>query len=184
MVKKKTKKKVERIVVVNEITGEKRKLFIAAYVDPGSPTFDNAYKSAVKAGFSDKYSRQILNKNNKWLLDIVRNTNMIDESLEKIRKHVNIKTLEPVMTAFGPYKDKKTKKMLYHEDSKLLKIQQDAAMFVLEKLHPDFKKKDKFEIPPGSIEFKQIIIIAPNGDSIPYNQTNREAIPSVSIPTE
>lgn len=176
---KRIRKKKENIV---ELTNERRKDFIAAYTDPTSTTFSNAKQSALAVGFGKKYATNILSRGNKWLLDIVRNHDIVDGALNNLKKHIEIITETPVMTAFGPYINKKTKKMLFQEDPKLLKIQQDASFFALEKLHPDYKKKDKFEAPPGSVDIKQIIIVAPNGNFVPYNQANREAVRSILVP--
>lgn len=38
---------------------------------PDSPTYGNARQSALKAGFSDKYSRNITVKNLNWIKDVV-----------------------------------------------------------------------------------------------------------------
>lgn len=41
------------------------------YYLPDSPTYGNARQSALKAGFSDKYSRNITVKNLNWIKDVV-----------------------------------------------------------------------------------------------------------------
>lgn len=45
--------------------------FAMYYYLPDSPTYGNARQSALKAGFSDKYSRNITVKNLNWIKDIV-----------------------------------------------------------------------------------------------------------------
>lgn len=41
------------------------------YYLPDSPTFGNALQSAIRAGFSEKYAKNITVKNLEWLEDIV-----------------------------------------------------------------------------------------------------------------
>ena len=45
-------------------------LFIQYYTNPKSETFNNAYRSALKAGFSDNYASQILYKPYPWLMEV------------------------------------------------------------------------------------------------------------------
>lgn len=45
--------------------------FAMFYYLPGSPTYGNARQSALRAGFSDKYSRNITVKNLNWIKDVV-----------------------------------------------------------------------------------------------------------------
>lgn len=45
--------------------------FAMYYYLPDSPTYGNARQSALKAGFSDKYSRNITVKNLNWIKDVV-----------------------------------------------------------------------------------------------------------------
>lgn len=45
--------------------------FAMFYYLPDSPTYGNARQSALRAGFSDKYSRNITVKNLNWIKDIV-----------------------------------------------------------------------------------------------------------------
>ena len=167
--KKKITKKKNKTPFVDEITGERRKLFLAAYIDPGSPTYDNAYQSAIKAGFTHEYSKNIITRKPQWLSEIVGNSTVLKDSFEALQQDIRMPVKSLVMTAFGPYRDKKTKKTMEQLDHNLIQKRQNAYMFALEKLHPDYKKKDKFEIQAHSVEFKQIFIIEPTGEKIPYN---------------
>ena len=45
--------------------------FAMFYYLPDSPTYGNARQSALRAGFSDKYSRNITVKNLNWIKDVV-----------------------------------------------------------------------------------------------------------------
>lgn len=52
------------------IEDPRKNMFLKAYFDPGSPTFSNGYQSALAAGFSSAYARQIVGKNaQSWIQD-------------------------------------------------------------------------------------------------------------------
>ena len=70
----KTKKKRIRVVAKREkkLLSPKQVLFIDYYTNPKSITFNNAYRSGIKAGFSHEYSNQILYKPMLWLSEINR----------------------------------------------------------------------------------------------------------------
>lgn len=69
-----TKKKRVRVFTKreNKIISPQQKLFIQLYTNPKSETFNNAFKSAVTAGFSEKYANHILSKPHLWLKEIER----------------------------------------------------------------------------------------------------------------
>jgi hypothetical protein len=186
-----TKKRVrkKRIVPVElDIDFDPRRtMFASYYLDPMSNTFSNALQSAIKAGFTPHYAKSILSTKPKWLWDIVGRMDFMDTVKANIKKHLELKTITPVMTAFGPYIDKKTKKMLYQEDSKLLKLQQDMTMFVAEHLIDEFKKVDRSKKPEGDIKnltvINQITIKSPDGTAITYNQKDDGARDIIDIET-
>lgn len=62
----KSKQKVKE----KEFTPQQIK-FAMFYYLPDSPTYGNARQSALRAGFSDKYSRNITVKNLNWIKDVV-----------------------------------------------------------------------------------------------------------------
>lgn len=55
----------------------RQQLFLAAYLDPKSETFSNAYRSALKAGYEDEYAKVILSKDLDWLSDAVKDENLV-----------------------------------------------------------------------------------------------------------
>jgi len=67
-----TKKKRIRVVAKREkkLLSPKQVLFIDYYTNPKSITFNNAYRSGLRAGFSENYSSMILYKPMDWLIDI------------------------------------------------------------------------------------------------------------------
>jgi hypothetical protein len=55
----------------------RQQLFLAAYLDPKSETFSNAYRSALKAGYEDEYAKVILSKDLDWLSEAVKDENLV-----------------------------------------------------------------------------------------------------------
>ena len=66
-IRKPTKKRDKREMVV---MNPQRAKFLAMYQDPKSPTYNNAYRTGLAVGFSDNYSKSILFKNSKWLVEL------------------------------------------------------------------------------------------------------------------
>ncbi len=177
---KKKDRTPEEIIEAMDIDQDPRKLaFIAAYFDPGSDTYSNALRSALKVGFTPSYAKNILDVRPKWLRDNMEKMGILDDLQRNLKYHVNLPIKVPAMGPFGPLIDKKTKKPFMVESNVRLKLRQEMTMFALEKLNPDFKKKDKDDPLPSKVEIKQIIIIAPDGKSIDYNSSNAEAISSL-----
>jgi len=85
--------------------------FLKNYLNPKSDTFSNAYQSAIKAGFSEEYSKTILSQDLDWLSENLRDNNLIIKAL----KNLDI--------------------LLEGED---MKVRADLTKFVLERLN---KKK-------------------------------------------
>lgn len=52
------------------IMNPQRTKFLQMYQDPKSQTFNNAYRTGLAVGFSDNYSKSILVKNSKWLVEL------------------------------------------------------------------------------------------------------------------
>ena len=68
-------------------------LFLAAYLDPKSETFSNAYKSALKAGYEEEYAKNITGQMPDWLSESMRDNQM----LAKAEKRLNqILDFEPI----------------------------------------------------------------------------------------
>lgn len=152
--------------------------FANAYLNPMSPTYANCRQSCLKVGFSVLYSEKLLANRPKWLSDIVGKSSRIDQALKNLDEDLKINVKVQAMGAFGPIFDKKTKKPVMVLNPKLIEKRQNASFFILERTHPEFKKKDKDELPPP-VEIKQIVIIAPNGERVNYNSANAEAVTRV-----
>lgn len=111
------------------------------YINPKSETFSNAYQSAVKAGYSLNHAKQITTEI--WWSEKVRRINLLSKAEKVLEETIEMTTVLPVIGQFGPImiptgkfnkKGKEVKELLMGENDKLLKIKQDSAKFVAERL--------------------------------------------------
>lgn len=58
--------------------------FLKAYLDPKSPTWGNAYKSALKVGYSEEYSQNITGQMPDWLSDNISDTSMVQKATRNL----------------------------------------------------------------------------------------------------
>ncbi len=102
------------------------------YTNPKSRTFGNAYQSAMQANYAEGSAAQITTQN--WFVEKTRRMNLLGKA-EKVLEHtIEMETNLPVIGMFGPLIDKETKKPIMKEDANLLKIRQDSAKFVADRL--------------------------------------------------
>lgn len=115
----------------------KQAKFIMFFSNPQSETYSNAYRSALKAGYSETYAKNILNQSQDWLVIALSEIldNVSKEGLVAKAKKVLDKTL----------------------DSSDRKLAQDSAKFIL-KTEADFSNKhdvtsngDSIGIPPVAL---------------------------------
>lgn len=184
-VKKSTKKQNPPIKDIEEINlspDPRRQSFAIAYFDQSSDTYSNALQSAIKAGYTSEYAKNLLANKPKWLWDIVGKMDLIDDLKKNLKYHVNLPTVIQAMGPFGPlYEGKgKNRKPVMVESNVRLKLRQEITMWGLEKLHPEFKKKEKDD-PGGNtlVEIKQVIILSPDGKPNAYNSASAEAVRSL-----
>lgn len=104
----------------NKILDLKQAKFIMYFSNPQSETYSNAYRSALKAGYSKTYAKNILNQSQEWL------TVCLSEIIDNISKDGLVLKAKKVLN-----------KTL---DSPNEKIAQDSAKFVL-KTEADFSDK-------------------------------------------
>ena len=95
--------------------------FAMFYYLPDSPTYGNARQSALKAGFSDEYSRNITVKNLNWIKDV-----MLEIGGKGVSKDKLVRKAKRVLD-----------KSLDSEDEK---IAQDTAKFIA-KTTTEFSEK-------------------------------------------
>ena len=73
-------KEAKEAGLISDLTSQQQ-LFLDLYFDTKSPTFGNAYQSAIASGYSDNYARQILNIGNNWITENNRLRNLDTEHI-------------------------------------------------------------------------------------------------------
>lgn len=84
------------------VVDPRQAVFLAAYIDPESPTWSNAKQSALKAGYSEEYADNIMSLMPAWLSDNIgddRRVRMAERHLDEV---LAVPILVPAMGAFGP----------------------------------------------------------------------------------
>jgi hypothetical protein len=104
-----------------------QRLFIEAYTNPKSKTFNNARQSALQAGFSENYADQILYKPQKWLMEIEGQLN--DEKM-LLKAEENFREVQGLQVASY---DPKLDKVVVQTD--VLAHRNKVDMFLAERLN-------------------------------------------------
>ena len=110
----------------------RQKICWDSFVDPKSETFSNAFKSAFAAGYTKQTALQITTE--KWFIEKVRRMNLLGKAEKVLDSMLEIDHRVPKIGMLGPIKDKKTKKQVMETDAQILKVKQDTAKFVAERL--------------------------------------------------
>lgn len=107
--------------------------FLKNYLDPKSPTYSNAYQSAIKAGYEEEYAKVITAREPDWQSEAIRTDQMVAKAERNLNNMLD----------------------LDEEDTHRLKIKADVSKFVAERLGKN-KYSSKQEIEhSGTIEMKQ-----------------------------
>lgn len=129
--------------------------FLAAYLNPASPTHGNAFKSALEAGYTEAYAKNITHEMPEWLLENTgsdRSSRMLAKAEKNLEELLDWNTSVPAIGAFGPIKDKETGEQIYKTNTEMLKIKADATKFVAERLgRAKYGQKSETEPPPSQV---------------------------------
>lgn len=68
----------------------KQLLFLTNYLDPKSDTFSNCFKSGVKAGYSEEYSRNLLSLMPVWLSTSIDRVKLLDKAERNLNRALDI----------------------------------------------------------------------------------------------
>lgn len=101
----------------------RQKLCWDLYVNPKSETFHNAYRSAIKAGYEETYATQITTA--RWFIDKEKRLNLLNKAEEVLEDTLNMST--QTVKKVGDEE-------VIIEDPALIKIKQDSAKFVAERV--------------------------------------------------
>lgn len=102
----------------------RQKLCWDFYVSPKSETFGNAYQSGVKAGYEESYCRTITDT--EWFCDKVRRLNMLSKAEKVLEEMLELDT--------KTVKEDEDGEQIIRVDSALVKIKQDTAKFIAERV--------------------------------------------------
>jgi len=149
-----------------DIPDPRQTAFLTYYLDPSSETFSNAYRSALKAGYSEMYAGKITDLAPNWLAERVESSTMLAKSVRNLARYLDMETKVPAMGAFGPIFEKvKVKEMVKLKNgktkersvtkkvpvlvtnTKILAIQQDTSKFVAERIGRSIYGRDA-DAPP------------------------------------
>jgi hypothetical protein len=124
---------------VNQFTppDPRQTLFLTGYLVRESPTFGNAFQSAIAAGYAESYAEVIRNQETAWLSENL--SNLADESLLRdLGRHygeiMNLSIKVPAMGAFGPIfqkSEKMVKVKLKDGKTKLKKVVTKTPLMVI-----------------------------------------------------
>jgi len=70
--------------------------FLRAYIDIASPTFGNAYQSALKAGYRKNYARVIRRHYQPWRMKLLKNALKNDDLVQMIEATRNLDFGTPI----------------------------------------------------------------------------------------
>lgn len=104
-----------------EIVDPRQLAFISGYQDPASPTFGNAFQSALAAGYSESYAKNITIQMPDAIVEKLGNDARVKKAEAHIDEVLDVPILVQAMGAFGPLferiptgkKNKKTGEEIY-----------------------------------------------------------------------
>lgn len=73
---------------MSEVLDPRQALFLEYYLKPGTDTFNNIYKSALKAGYSESYADNFRKKERTWLSGYVGEVTK-DKLVSKAKKNLD-----------------------------------------------------------------------------------------------
>lgn len=160
---------LKELKIPKAVSDDPRKArFLIGYFHLQSPSYGNAYQSAIAAGFSHEYAECITYKRPQWLSDFVGMQNLGEKAEAHLNEVLSLPNIQPVIGAFGPvtqtvieeidtgevYKSgkkkgqpkiKKVKRKIpvMKHDTALIKAKNEASKLVLPAYKPElYGKKD------------------------------------------
>lgn len=125
----------------------------ALYIDPNSESFGNGTQSAIKAGYEPDYADQITTV--EWFKGKIRRLNLLDKAEKVLDMTLDMKTLD---------------KSGFHKD-KLLRIKQDSAKFLAERLGKGDGYSTRNELTGANGERLEINVVKYETDDTPQIPT-------------
>lgn len=122
------------------------------YIDPTSESFGSARQSAMRAGYEEEYANQITTS--EWFIVKLRRLNMLNKAEKVLDETLDLVT----MTKKG-------------NDSGLLKIKQDTAKFLAERLGKGDGYSTRNEITGANGEKLELSVVRYETDICPTKTT-------------
>lgn len=116
----------------------RRALFLTYYLDRDAETFSNAYQSAIKAGYEPSYAEIILTQD--WVSDNLRYDRMVAKAEKVLEDCLEMPTEVASLVGKG-----ENAEIMTVTDSSLIKIKQDTAKFVSERIGK-FNEKSQLNV--------------------------------------
>lgn len=110
--------------------------FLVNYLDRKSPTFANAYQSAIKAGFTEEYAKTIISRDLEWISESVRSESMVQKAEKNLDKILGMDAVSDEGKV----------------DTGLLKVVADTSKFVTERLAKDKYSSKQVTEHTGKVE--------------------------------
>lgn len=63
--------------------------FLANYLDPKSETWSNAYQSALRAGYSEEYAKNMTGQMPDWLSENIKDSSLLQTALNNLNEFLN-----------------------------------------------------------------------------------------------
>lgn len=140
------------------IADPRQQLFIAYYINPESKTFGNALQSALRAGYKERYAKDIMGKMPNWLAEKaeqIKDEEMIELAEQNLKEYMKVDDEQPVMS-FGTVLKDKNGNIVKKKNVGIMKIKQDTSKFVAERLAKKRYGQAKVEM---EVEDKKIRIV-------------------------
>lgn len=102
--------------------------FLRAYIDIASPTFGNAYKSALKAGYTNTYARVIKRHYSPWRMKLLKNTLKDDDLVQMIEATRNLDFGTPIPN------ERKMKEIIRKRERELIGMNAEEVISALDEL--------------------------------------------------
>lgn len=101
-------------------------VFLAAYLDPKSPTFSNGLQSAISAGYTESYAAVMVSEMPDWLSENLNELNLVEKAIRNLNEQ------------------------LEDGDKKAKALKWDATKFTLQTLHKSkFSSRTELTGPEG-----------------------------------
>lgn len=147
----KTKKVITKVEEEQYLFDPRQKLCWDLYIDPTSETFGNVTQSALRAGYAEQTADNIMCA--KWFKIRLNRLQMLEDAEKVLKEMVTMKTKNSKIVGT---------KFVEMEDSQLVKIKQDTAKFLAERLGKDDGYSSRGEI------------TGKNGEKLGSTSENRE----------